>query len=86
MATEIAIVSLIEDATIEDKESHSGTIWQESLATVANQTGFQKLYWGRHVENPSIVSILVGELQSIALLRVPHPHIAALRIAQVDPD
>ena len=60
-ATEIATLPLIAGATIEDSDSSAGKVWQSTLDTVSAQDGFQRAYYGREVENQSVVQLLIGE-------------------------
>ena len=60
-ATEIATFPLITGATIEDPDSSAGKVWQSILDTVSAQDGFQRAYYGRKVENQSVVQFLIGE-------------------------
>lgn len=63
-ATEIATFPVAAGATIEDSSSSAGKAWQSILDTVAAQDGYQRLYYGREVENPSVVQLLIGKLSS----------------------
>ena len=60
-ATELATIPLVSGATIEDPNSPAGKIWQSTLDTVSQQEGFQRSYWGREVENPSVLQLFVGK-------------------------
>ena len=60
-ATEIATMPLIAGATIEDHDSSAGKVWQSTLDTVSAQDGFQRAYYGREVENQSVLQLLIGE-------------------------
>ena len=68
-ATEIATLPLITGATIEDPDSSAGKVWQSTLDTVSAQDGFQRAYYGREVENQSVVQLLIGEARVRSLLR-----------------
>ena len=59
-ATEIATLSVIGAASLEKEGSPSYTIWQELLSTIASQDGYQRTYWGRRIEDQSVVSLLIG--------------------------
>lgn len=61
-ATEIATLPLAAGATIEDPNSSAGKVWQSTLDTVSAQDGYQRAYYGREVENPSVVQLLVGKI------------------------
>lgn len=58
-ATEIANLRLDAIANLEDPQSSSGAIWQSTMDTVSQQDGYQRLYWGRQVEDPHILTMLV---------------------------
>lgn len=58
-ATELATIPLVSGATIEDADSPAGKIWHTTLDTVSQQEGFQRCYWGREVENPSVLQLFV---------------------------
>ena len=60
-ATEIATMPLIAGAAIEDPDSSAGKVWQSTLDTVSAQDGFQRAYYGREVENQSVLQLLIGE-------------------------
>lgn len=66
-ATEIAVFPLNAGVNLDDPKSASGAIWQSTLDTVSQQDGYQRLYWGRQIENPQILTILIG---------IPFPSIA----------
>ena len=59
--TELATIPLASGADIEDPTSPAGKVWQSTLDTVSQQDGFQKVHWGREVENPSVLNFLVGK-------------------------
>lgn len=58
-ATEIAILSISANTTIEDSTSPAGKAWKSVTETVIAQEGCQRVYWGRQVENPNIVDFFV---------------------------
>ncbi|KAL2058849.1 hypothetical protein ABVK25_000141 [Lepraria finkii] len=50
----------------------AGKVWQSTLDTVSQQDGFQRAYYGREIENPSVVQLLVGEkFSKLGLLQAP---------------
>ena len=59
--TEIATMPLKAGAHVEDTNSASHAVWQSILDTVSSQDGFQRLYWGRRVEAPNEITVLIGE-------------------------
>lgn len=60
-ATEIATLPLSSGANIEDPSSAAAKVWQATLDTVSQQDGFQRAYYGREVENQSVVQLLIGK-------------------------
>ena len=58
-ATEIATLPLQAGATIEDPETPAGKIWSATLDTVSQQDGFQRCYYGRHVEAQTSLDLFV---------------------------
>ena len=59
-ATEIAFLPLTAGANIEDSSTAAGKIWRDTLDTVSQQDGFQRAYYGRQVENQSMLDFFVG--------------------------
>ena len=59
-ATEIATLSVTAAASLEKEGSPSYNIWHELLNTIASQDGYQRAYWGRRIEDQSVVSLLIG--------------------------
>jgi len=62
-ATEIAIFPVLVGANLEDPNSPTGKVWHSVLDTVSSQEGFQRAYFGREVEDQSMVQLLIGKLQ-----------------------
>lgn len=58
-ATEIAHFPIDATANLEDPQSPSGAIWQSTLDTISQQDGYQRLYWGRRIEDPHLITFLV---------------------------
>lgn len=67
MATEIATLPLKAGSNIEDPNASSHGVWQSVLDTIATQDGYQRLYWGRRVEAPNEISLLIGKSSSSAM-------------------
>ncbi|CAD6573718.1 MAG: hypothetical protein ASARMPREDX12_006216 [Alectoria sarmentosa] len=59
-ATELATIPLASGAAIEDADSPAGKVWQSTLDTVSQQDGFQRAYYGREVENQSVLQLFIG--------------------------
>jgi len=60
-ATEIAVLPLKAGATVEDPSSGAGQTFQYMLDTVSRQEGFQRVFWGRRIENETDVQLLIGK-------------------------
>lgn len=58
-ATELATIPIASGAAVEDPNSSAGKVWQSTLDTVSQQDGFQRLYWGREVENQSVIQLFI---------------------------
>lgn len=59
MATEVAIIPLRDGRRPDDPDSEGGQAWKDTLGTLAEQKGMQRNYWGREVENPDVLRLLV---------------------------
>lgn len=59
-ATEIATIPLAAGAQTEDPSSPAGAVWKSVIDTILAAEGAQRAYWGRQVENPSIIDLLIG--------------------------
>ncbi|RMZ87824.1 hypothetical protein DV736_g4959, partial [Chaetothyriales sp. CBS 134916] len=59
MATEFVSFPLREGQTPHDPASRTATIIKETFDTIAQQPGFQRLYWGTETENPNILRIAI---------------------------
>ena len=57
--TEIATIPLKADATFEDSASAAGKVWASVVDTIAEQHGYQRLYYGREVENDKNLHLMV---------------------------
>ncbi|KAF7506258.1 hypothetical protein GJ744_012066 [Endocarpon pusillum] len=51
--TEIAVLTLKPDTPIEDISTPAGQIFNQMLNSIQSQSGFQRQYWGRQLENPN---------------------------------
>jgi len=54
-----AYITLKPGVDIESSTQEAKT-WQETLATVAAQDGYQRAYYGRQLEDPSILMYFIG--------------------------
>jgi len=58
MATEIALLRLKPNTSLIDS-SDASTAWKESLATVLEQPGVQRAYWGTAEEDPALIRLFI---------------------------
>lgn len=64
MSSPVTIISTLpirSGVTIEDESFHPGKLWRDYICTIGVQSGFQRVYWGRQVENENLVDLFVGE-------------------------
>lgn len=78
--TEIATFPLAAGATIEDANSPAGKVWRSALDTVSAQDGFQKAYYGREVEDPSVLQFFVGRSETLTRFSVSDADTAIIRL------
>ena len=57
--TELAKIPLKADARIEATDSAVGRTWQSTLETISQQRGYQRLRYGRQLENSNVIDLLV---------------------------
>jgi len=57
-ATEVAYISLKPDLDLGGSTTEAKT-WQEALSTIAAQKGYQRLYWGRQLEDPDVLLLVI---------------------------
>ena len=62
--TQMIILPVKSEATIEGPISKDCEIWTAGLHVLENSPGFRRLYWGRHVEEPEKTQIHVGACES----------------------
>lgn len=60
-ATELAFLPLVSGATVEDRSTDAGIAWRETLNILADQPGFIDAFYNRQIENPSVLSLVIGE-------------------------
>ncbi|KUJ23948.1 uncharacterized protein LY89DRAFT_633686 [Mollisia scopiformis] len=56
--TEIAYLTLKPDIDLTGT-SPTATAWQETLSTIRQQTGFQRLHWGLTLESPELLILMI---------------------------
>lgn len=59
MATEIAILPLLEGVDLEDTTNTGSQAFQDVIRIVKAQKGFQRLYWGQEEGNPSSLRVFI---------------------------
>jgi hypothetical protein len=59
--TQLTVLSLHPNTTVEDPSSEAGKIWTSTLETIAAQPGYKQTYWGRQVEDDSIIHLHIGK-------------------------
>lgn len=57
--TQMIILPVRQDATIEDSNSQDGAIWSSFLSLLERAAGTRRVYWGRHVEEPEKTQVHV---------------------------
>jgi hypothetical protein len=67
--TQMIILPINSNATIEDSGSGDGKVWTTGLQTLENAPGFRRLYWGRHVEERGKTQVHIGMFCTIQLFR-----------------
>ena len=58
--TEIETLKVKADATPEDASSPAGQVMKQMIDLLAAQKGFQRAYWGRQIEDPSLLILAIG--------------------------
>jgi hypothetical protein len=71
--TQILTISLPPSTPIEDRTTSPGKTWQQILELIRLSPGYQRLYWGRHIEDPDKVQLHIGTLPS-PNNNSPHTH------------
>jgi hypothetical protein len=57
--TSIAILPLKDGATPEENNTYSGKLLQARLAYILESAGAQRCYWGRGIEKPELLYLIV---------------------------
>jgi hypothetical protein len=55
------ILPIQETMLIDQPSTQEGQTWSQILGILERSTGFQRLDWGRHVEEPGKVHLHIGE-------------------------
>ena len=67
MASEICYLTLKSKTDIESSTPEA-KIWQAALKTIASQDGFQSQQWGRQLEHPDVVVLVIGSIPHLCVL------------------
>lgn len=60
--TQIFYLNVDPDKRLDDRTTQAGRQWASSLDLVETAPGFQKLYWGRRLEEPEQVQLHIGKV------------------------
>lgn len=56
--TEICILPLV--AGLDLNSGDTKKLWEDALTTIKSSPGCESLYWGRQVEHPDVVQMMIG--------------------------
>lgn len=59
--TQMIILPIQETLLIDQPSTQEGQVWSQILGILEKFTGFQRLDWGRHVEEPGQGHLHIGE-------------------------
>lgn len=59
--TEIAIIPVSAGSQLMDTQSSTGRLLQDCLATIGDQEGCRKIYYGVQRESPDILQLMIGK-------------------------
>jgi hypothetical protein len=65
--TEICYLTLKPGLDLEAPDSTAAQTWNDIVTTVSQQEGYQNSYWGRQIENPNELLLLIGIPPHLAL-------------------
>jgi hypothetical protein len=57
--TEIAYIPIKSSVSLDSGDGKS--IWDDTLKTIAKQSGLKRLNWGVQIENPSVAQLAIGK-------------------------
>ena len=66
--TQMILLPIKATATIENVSTPDGQLWTQILDTLEAWPGFQRLYWGRHVEEADVTELHVGTFSPSLIL------------------
>ncbi|KAI9745167.1 MAG: hypothetical protein M1818_001445 [Claussenomyces sp. TS43310] len=58
--TEIANIAIKAGVDLSDEGTTAYKTWSEILRIISNQDGYQRLYWGPTIEDPSLIQLCIG--------------------------
>ena len=59
-SVEILLLSIPASKRIEDVSSTAGQTWSTLISAYKNMPGTQDIYWGRKIEDPGTVLLIIG--------------------------
>lgn len=65
--TQIIYLTISPEHDLKDIDTKSGAIWSQALDAVEQTAAYQRLYWGRSVEQPEKVQLHIGRSLCIVL-------------------
>ncbi|KAE8824177.1 hypothetical protein PTNB85_08733 [Pyrenophora teres f. teres] len=66
--TEVAYLPLKPSLDLSSGETKEA--WQSALRTIASQPGFKTGYWGKQIENPDTLQLVIGDIPSLTIARL----------------
>lgn len=60
MVTQIIYLDIPPDQHLDELGTQAGNQWSEALDLVSKEPGYEKLYWGRRLEQPEKVQLHIG--------------------------
>lgn len=58
--TEVASLGLKPGIDLADKSSSAHQVIQDALNVLSRQAGFQRAHYGQHLEDPTILDLVIG--------------------------
>ena len=68
--TEIVNVTFPAEPDLENEASPEGQIWTSTLQTYLTHPGTKTVWWGRRVDSPQVVKLIIGSLALQSLLQL----------------
>jgi hypothetical protein len=67
--TEAATLPLVAGSNVLERGSQAAGIWQDMIATISQQEGFQYIYSGLQHESPNAAQMFIGESNVVIGIR-----------------